>query len=153
MDLSNREDKLNTIQLISVHSYSLYSELPRAPFQSTRLFAYTSTTLTVVVSPTRMEEDMLHQCRKALGISVPNAMHFLSRLSLLNRFSVHNFFAQHWEFPSQLAFPPDSKLFKDPQVQQDSSSSPNTRFKSSLRKFAFIIVTITFLCERKKSLA
>ena len=151
-DLSNREDKLNTIQLISGHSYSLYSELPRAPFQSTRLFAYTSTILTGVVSPTRIEENMLRQCRqdwKAPCISVPNATHFLSRLSLLNRFSVHNFFAPHWELPNELAFPPDSKLFKDPQVQQDFSSSPNTCFKSSLRKFAFIMVTITFLREEK----
>lgn len=57
IDLSNQEDKLNTMQLISVHSYSLHSELPRAPFQSTRLFAYTSTILTAVVSPTRIEEQ------------------------------------------------------------------------------------------------
>lgn len=143
---------MNTIQLISVHSYSLYSELPRAPFQSPRLFPYTSTILAVVVSPTRIKTNMLHQCRqdqKALCISVPNAMHFLSRLSLLNRLSVHNFFAQHWELPNEPVFLPDSKLSKEPQVQKDFSSSPNTCFKSSLRKFAFIMVIITFLCKEK----
>lgn len=60
-DLS-REDKLKAMQLISVHSYSPHSELLRAPFQ-TRLLAYTWSILTVVVSPTRIEEDMCHQRR------------------------------------------------------------------------------------------
>lgn len=110
--------KTSWIQVISVHSYSLNSELPRASFQYTRLLVYTWPS--AVVSPASTEEEPLGHVSpmpadwKALCISVPNAMRFPGRLALMNHFSVCILFIQHWQL--SFALPPDSKLFKDWQV-------------------------------------
>lgn len=98
-DLPNREDKVNEMQLISVHSSSLLSELPRSlfcpPFHHRGSSATSSDGST---GPSR--------ALRILALSFP------SRIFLLSCFSGHVFLASRLELPTELAFPPDSHLFR-----------------------------------------
>lgn len=101
-DLPNWEDKVNKMQLISVHSFSLFSGLPRSPFcPPFHHRGSSSTTSDGSTGPSR-----------ALRISAPSALSFPSRLFLLSCFPGGIFSASRLELPTELAFPPHSHLFR-----------------------------------------
>lgn len=134
--LSNGKDKLNTIHLISGRSYSLYLEPPELLF---RARGFLPTFLTVVISATRIAEDvLLHssqdwEAQQVLCGFLVDCLFWTIFQFIISMHNIGNF-PVNWHFL----------------VQRSRTFLPlQTRLKYSLMKFAFIMVIITFLCGEK----
>lgn len=136
-DLPNREDKLNKMQLISVHSYSLFSELPRSPFcphfHHLGSSATTSDGSTGTSGTLQSSVHFSTKCRKFSQQAVS------SELILKVVFSRHHV----WNFPLNLHFHQTANC-------SGSTSLTGLFFcpKHALGlQFAFLMGTLTLLCE------